>query len=76
MASLLGHTRAEILRRLTDPHTTTALARHLNLSAPTISTHTTALRNAGLLATTRTGRSVTHTRTALGALLARRVGPV
>ncbi|GAA2263679.1 DUF5937 family protein [Streptomyces amakusaensis] len=71
LASVLGHTRADILLLLTRAHTTTALAHHLRLSAPTVSTHTAALRAAGLITTTRTGRAVLHRRTALGSLLVR-----
>ncbi|MFD7668047.1 ArsR/SmtB family transcription factor [Streptomyces sp. NPDC059788] len=70
LAPVLGHTRTKILHLLITPHTTTALARRLSLSAPTISTHTTALRSAGLVTTTRAGRAVVHERTALGAILA------
>ncbi|MEN2420850.1 ArsR family transcriptional regulator [Streptomyces rimosus] len=72
LTAALGPTRTQLLRLLTTPHTTTALARSLNVSAPTISAHTTALRAAGLLTTTRAGRSVIHERTALGTLLAHR----
>ncbi|MFH8407859.1 ArsR/SmtB family transcription factor [Streptomyces sp. NPDC018019] len=76
LTAVLGHTRAAILRHLATPQTTTALARHLNLSTPTISTQTTALRTAGLLTTTRTGRSVTHKQTPLGALLTHHTNPL
>ncbi|WP_159393305.1 ArsR/SmtB family transcription factor, partial [Streptomyces rimosus] len=72
LTAALGPTRTQLLRLLTTPHTTTALARILNVSAPTISAHTTALRAAGLLTTTRAGRSVIHERTALGTLLTQR----
>ncbi|WP_327166476.1 hypothetical protein [Streptomyces zaomyceticus] len=39
------------------------------MSNATASAHATALRAAGLITTTRTGRSVHHERTPLGALL-------
>ncbi|MFF6777836.1 helix-turn-helix domain-containing protein [Streptomyces sp. NPDC012637] len=74
LAGVLGRTRAELLRLLTGPHTgphtTTALARALGVSNATASAHAAALRAAGLLTTTRTGRSVTHERTSLGTLVA------
>ncbi|KKZ73215.1 helix-turn-helix domain-containing protein [Streptomyces showdoensis] len=69
LAPVLGRTRAELLRLLSGPHSTTELARALRVSNATASAHAAALRGAGLLATRRTGRSVTHERTALGTLL-------
>ncbi|MFD5324289.1 ArsR/SmtB family transcription factor [Streptomyces sp. NPDC127092] len=75
LAAVLGRTRAELLRLLTEPHTTTTLARALRVSNATASAHTAALRAAGLLTTTRTGRSVTHERTSLGTLVAGAGGP-
>ncbi|MFD0368801.1 helix-turn-helix domain-containing protein [Streptomyces sp. NPDC127114] len=69
LAAVLGRTRAELLRLLTEPHTTTTLARTLRVSNATASAHAAALRAAGLLTTTRTGRSVTHERTSLGTLV-------
>nr|WP_206324533.1 MULTISPECIES: winged helix-turn-helix domain-containing protein [unclassified Streptomyces] len=71
LAGVLGTTRAALLRALPTPRTTTELARTLGVSAATVSGHTTALRTAGLLTTTRTGRSVHHTRTAITELLLR-----
>ncbi|MEV3854290.1 winged helix-turn-helix domain-containing protein [Streptomyces sp. NPDC050095] len=70
LASVLGRTRLDALRLLAEPHTTTSLARALHVSNATASAHATALRSAGMATTTRTGRSVTHRRTALGALIA------
>ncbi|WP_369144494.1 ArsR/SmtB family transcription factor [Streptomyces sp. R44] len=69
LAGVLGRTRAELLRSLTEPRTTTELARCLGVSNATASAHAQALRAAGLLTTTRTGRSVHHAPTALGDLL-------
>ncbi|WP_063752674.1 ArsR/SmtB family transcription factor [Streptomyces natalensis] len=74
LSGVLGHTRADALHHLADPHTTTQLARRLRISNATASAHTAALRAAGLITTTRTGRSVLHRRTALGSLLVRRGG--
>ncbi|MGW8765568.1 ArsR/SmtB family transcription factor [Streptomyces sp. NPDC055815] len=69
LAGVLGRTRAELLRALTSPRTTTELARRLGVSNATASAHAQALRAAGLLTTTRTGRSVHHAPTPLGDLL-------
>ncbi|MFD7551019.1 ArsR/SmtB family transcription factor [Streptomyces sp. NPDC059816] len=70
MAAVLGRTRLDALRLLAEPHTTTSLVRALRVSNATASSHAAALRSAGLATTTRTGRSVTHLRTALGTLVA------
>ncbi|MER7520441.1 helix-turn-helix domain-containing protein [Streptomyces sp. NPDC126499] len=72
---VLGRTRTALLHLLATPHTTTTLARALNVSNATASAHTAALRAAGLVATRRTGRSVTHERTALGTLMTEASGP-
>ncbi|MBT2404775.1 MULTISPECIES: helix-turn-helix domain-containing protein [unclassified Streptomyces] len=48
---------------------TTGLARRIGVSNATASAHASALRAAGLLTTTRTGRSVHHARTPLAELL-------
>ncbi|MFE2009043.1 ArsR/SmtB family transcription factor [Streptomyces sp. NPDC059491] len=70
LAAVLGRTRLDALRLLAAPHTTTSLARALRVSNATASSHAAALRSAGLVTTARTGRSVTHRRTALGTLVA------
>ncbi|MER7705688.1 ArsR family transcriptional regulator [Kitasatospora sp. NPDC097605] len=70
LAAVLGRTRLLTLRLLAEPRTTTSLARALRVSNATASSQAAALRRAGLATTTRTGRSVTHRRTALGALVA------
>ncbi|MFF7811276.1 ArsR/SmtB family transcription factor [Streptomyces sp. NPDC007945] len=71
LAGVLGPTRAALLRALPGPRTTTELARALGVSAATVSGHTAALREAGLLTTVRTGRSVHHARAAVAELLLR-----
>ncbi|MEU8686267.1 winged helix-turn-helix domain-containing protein [Streptomyces sp. NPDC048611] len=71
LAGVLGRTRFDILLHLAAEHTTSELARRLNVSNATASAHTAALRGAGLITTTRAGRSVLHRRTALGSLLVR-----
>ncbi|MFF4364624.1 ArsR/SmtB family transcription factor [Streptomyces sp. NPDC001594] len=70
LAAVLGRTRLDALHLLAEPHTTTSLARALHVSNATASSHAAALRSAGMATTTRTGRSVTHRRTALGSLVA------
>ncbi|MFI8963735.1 helix-turn-helix domain-containing protein [Streptomyces sp. NPDC053493] len=69
LAAVLGRTRGDVLRLLAEPRTTTELARALGVSNATASAQAAALRGAGLVTTTRTGRSVRHERTALGALI-------
>ncbi|MEV5338867.1 winged helix-turn-helix domain-containing protein [Streptomyces sp. NPDC052676] len=69
LAGVLGSTRLAVLRSLDGARTTTELARRVGVSNATASAHASALRAAGLITTTRTGRSVHHTRTALAELL-------
>ncbi|MFD3535652.1 ArsR/SmtB family transcription factor [Streptomyces sp. NPDC058664] len=69
LAGVLGRTRTELLRTLAVPRTTTELARRTGVSNATASAHASALRAAGLITTTRTGRTVHHERTPLGTLL-------
>ncbi|GLF95293.1 ArsR/SmtB family transcription factor [Streptomyces yaizuensis] len=69
LARVIGPTRTELPHLLDGPRTTTALARHLRVSAATVSAHTTALGGAGLITAVRTGRAVLHRRTVLGGLL-------
>ncbi|MFE7580611.1 ArsR/SmtB family transcription factor [Streptomyces gardneri] len=75
LTGVLGRTRAELLRALDEARTTTGLARRLGVSNATASAHAQALRAAGLITTTRTGRSVHHARTPLGRLLIDPPGP-
>ncbi|MER5493526.1 winged helix-turn-helix domain-containing protein [Streptomyces sp. NPDC002490] len=74
LGRLLGTTRAEVLDRLVEEHTTGGLARRLGISAAAVSAHTGVLRAAGLISTVRTGKAVAHRRTALGDLVLRRGG--
>lgn len=69
LAAVLGRTRLALLRSLDEACTTTGLARRIGVSNATASAHASALRAAGLLITTRTGRSVHHARTPLAELL-------
>jgi DNA-binding transcriptional ArsR family regulator len=73
LADVLGRSRLRILLELADVAesglSTGDLARRLELSAATVSVHTAALRAAGLIASTRDGKSVLHRRAALADLL-------
>ncbi|KOG64930.1 regulator, partial [Streptomyces varsoviensis] len=71
LAGVLGRTRLDALLVLAEEHTTTGLARRLDVSNATASAHAAALRGAGLVTTVRAGRAVLHRRTALGSLLVR-----
>jgi len=71
LAALVGATRADVLRALITGCGTMQLARELQISPATASAHVTALREAGLAATRRTGRAVRHTLTPLGMQLLR-----
>jgi DNA-binding transcriptional ArsR family regulator len=66
LGALLGRTRAAALRVAAGGCSTTELAARLGVSAPAISQHTKALRDARLITTSRRGSSVLHTATALG----------
>ncbi|WP_235618311.1 ArsR/SmtB family transcription factor [Streptomyces sp. CB02400] len=69
LGPLLGRTRAAVLAALRHPATTTETADRVGISLPSASQHTTVLRNAGLITTTRTGIAVLHTLTPLGTAL-------
>lgn len=66
---LLGRTRSRILLALTTPLQTGVVARLLDISMPTASEHLTILREAGLIDTSRAGRTATHELTATGRAL-------
>lgn len=67
--SLIGRTRAAILRILDVPMTTTQVARDLQQSPSTVSEHLTVLRGNGLLISWRAGRGVLYRRTPLASSL-------
>ncbi|MEV0678591.1 DUF5937 family protein [Actinosynnema sp. NPDC050436] len=71
LTGVLGRTKAALLDTLNRPAGTTELARRLGLAPSTVSGHLTALRAAGLLATTRHGHEVHYHRTGLGDALLR-----
>jgi DNA-binding transcriptional ArsR family regulator len=66
VAVLLGRTRAAVLRLTVREPTTSQLAATLGVGLASASEHARALRRAGLVSTTRTGRSVRHSCTQLG----------
>jgi DNA-binding transcriptional ArsR family regulator len=65
LAALLGRARAAILRRTSVPMSTTQLARELRQSPASVSEHLAVLRDAGLLTSRRSGRSVLYRQTPL-----------
>jgi DNA-binding transcriptional ArsR family regulator len=71
LARLLGRTRAIVLASLDQPTSTTTLATLIELSPAGASRHLLALRDAGLVSTTRHGHEVRYERTGLGAALLR-----
>jgi DNA-binding transcriptional ArsR family regulator len=66
---LLGRTRYAVLDAVAEGCGTGELARRVGISCPVTSQHATVLRQAGLITTQRTGRSVAHALTALGSAL-------
>ncbi|GGK56934.1 transcriptional regulator [Planomonospora parontospora subsp. parontospora] len=66
---LLGATRSRILAALTTPLQTTVVARLVGVTAPTASEHLAILRDAGLIDSSRTGRTATHELTEAGRAL-------
>ncbi|OXM47367.1 ArsR/SmtB family transcription factor [Amycolatopsis alba] len=71
LADLLGRGRAAVLEHLTQPRTTTILARDLGMAKSTISEHAKTLRHSHLITTRRDGKAVWHTCTQLGLNLLR-----
>lgn len=69
LVSLLGRTRAQCLRVLLAPRTTTELAEHLGTSVGTASKQAAVLRETGLVASNRRGGAVLHSTTSLGVAL-------
>lgn len=69
LAALLGRTRASVLATLATGCTTTQLAQRVGISLASASEHAAVLRDAGLVASRRTGSAVLHTLTPLGSRL-------
>ncbi len=63
LANLIGRTRAAILTRLASPQTTGDLAAGLGVTAGAVSQHLAVLKDAGLVASHRAGRTTLHLRT-------------
>ncbi|MEN3263993.1 MAG: hypothetical protein V7646_887 [Pseudonocardia sp.] len=70
LGSLLGNTRAAILRGLVQVHTTSEVAKRWRISAATASRHLSILREAGLVFSQRQGNEVHHVLSPLGQALA------
>jgi DNA-binding transcriptional ArsR family regulator len=70
LGPLIGPGRAAILRALAAPATTSQLAAQLGMSLGGVGGHLAVLHRAGLVARTRTGRSVLYALTARGESLA------
>ncbi len=66
LTAVVGRTKATLLHALDAPATTAALAGRLGFAPSTVSEHLTALRDAGLLTASRSGRGVLYRRTPLG----------
>ncbi|WP_333770207.1 ArsR/SmtB family transcription factor [Streptomyces sp. IBSBF 2435] len=66
IAALVGTTRAHALRLLVQQHTTTDLARELDVSPAAASMQAKTLREAGLIVSQRDGKAVWHWCTPLG----------
>jgi len=69
VAALIGQTRTSVLESIGDGSTTSELARKVGVSAASVSQHTSVLREARLIQTSRVGKAVLHTITPLGAAL-------
>ena len=66
LARLLGKARADLLLRLRTPASTTQLVGETGYALGAVGDHLTVLRNAGLVARSRAGRSVVYRRTPVG----------
>jgi DNA-binding transcriptional ArsR family regulator len=75
LAVLLGTTRSALLVAAACGDSTSQLAERLDVSVASVSQHLTALRNAGLVRSTRRGRAVYHDLTRLGVQLLLASGP-
>ncbi|MFJ8662120.1 ArsR family transcriptional regulator [Streptomyces sp. NPDC093795] len=71
LSTLLGRSRATVLHAAAAGATTGEMARAAGVSAASASRHATALRDAGLVTSSRHGTTVLHTLTPVGASLLR-----
>ncbi|MCP2201840.1 ArsR/SmtB family transcription factor [Lentzea flava] len=75
LAGVLGQVRADLLAGLGEPRSSTDIARRTGVTTSAVNQHLRALRDAGLVASQRHGRSVVYARTELGeALVSHSVG--
>ncbi|MFI7030388.1 DUF5937 family protein [Microbispora rosea] len=72
---LVGTTRSRILAALTTPLQTSVVAGLVSVTAPTASEHLAILRDAGLIDSTRAGRTATHELTEAGRALLEAASP-
>jgi DNA-binding transcriptional ArsR family regulator len=70
MSRLIGTNRADVLRLLDEPHSTTQLAALTGLSVGSVGNHLKVLLDGGAVLRTRAGREVLYWRTSLGDSLA------
>ncbi|NYG58431.1 DNA-binding transcriptional ArsR family regulator [Nocardioides daedukensis] len=66
VANLIGEVRASLLDLLASPSSTTELAHRLRVTPTAVNQHLRAMRDAGLLTSSRHGRSVLYLRSELG----------
>lgn len=66
LVGVLGQVRADLLAELARPCSSTDIARRTGVTTSAVNQHLRALRDAGLLASQRHGRSVVYARTELG----------
>lgn len=69
VAAVLGETRAALVAALAEPASSTELAVRFGVTTSAVNQHLRVLRAAGLLTSTRYGRSVLYLRSELGAAL-------
>jgi DNA-binding transcriptional ArsR family regulator len=69
VAAVLGETRAALVTALAEPASSTELAVRFGVTTSAVNQHLRVLRAAGLLTSTRYGRSVLYLRSELGAAL-------
>lgn len=69
LGRLIGESRLAVLKATTQPCTTSELADACFMSTPSASRHAAALRDAGLIMSTRRGQAVVHAMTQLGTML-------
>ena len=69
VANVLGETRASLLTALVSPASSTELGIRFGVSASAVNQHLRALRDVGLVTSTRYGHSMLYLRSELGSAL-------